>query len=93
MHFDTRAIHDGYDPSKNFGAVNPPINMSSTYSQSAPGKHQGYEYARSGNPTRAALEGVLASIENCTRAFAFSSGLGATDCTMKLLNAGIELKK
>lgn len=62
MHFDTRAIHDGYDPSKNFGAVNPPINMSSTYSQSAPGKHQGYEYARSGNPTRAALEGVLASM-------------------------------
>lgn len=88
MHFDTRAIHDGYDPSKNFGAVNPPINMSSTYSQSAPGKHQGYEYARSGNPTRAALEGVLASIENGTRAFAFSSGLGATDCVIKLLNAG-----
>lgn len=88
MHFDTRAIHDGYDPSKNFGAVNPPLNMSSTYAQLAPGKHQGYEYARSGNPTRAALEGVLASIENGTRAFAYSSGLGATDTVMKLLGAG-----
>ncbi len=88
MHFDTRAIHDGYDPQKHFGAVNPPVFLSSTFAQSEPGKHQGYEYARSGNPTRAALEGVLASIEGGSRAFAYSSGLGATDTVVKLLNAG-----
>jgi cystathionine beta-lyase/cystathionine gamma-synthase len=88
MHFDTRAIHDGFDPEKHFGAVNPPVFLSSTFAQSAPGKHQGFEYARSGNPTRQALEGVLASIENATHGLAFSSGLGATDCVMKLLNAG-----
>ncbi|MCC6574186.1 MAG: cystathionine gamma-synthase [Planctomycetes bacterium] len=88
MNFDTRAIHAGYDPEKHFGAVNPPVFMSSTFAQSAPGKHQGYEYARSGNPTRAALEGVLASVEGGVKGFAFSSGLGATDTVMKLLNAG-----
>src|SRR6266540_7150049 len=88
MHFDTRAIHDGFDPEKYFGAVNPPVFLASTFAQTAPGKHQGFEYARSGNPTRHALEGVLASIENGTRGLAFSSGVGATDCVRKLLNAG-----
>ena len=88
MHFETRAIHAGYDPFSHFGAVNPPVFLSSTFAQSAPGKHQGYEYARSGNPTRAALEGVLASIEGGTHACAFSSGLGATDSIIKLLSAG-----
>ncbi|MBK9975910.1 MAG: aminotransferase class I/II-fold pyridoxal phosphate-dependent enzyme [Planctomycetes bacterium] len=88
MHFDTRAIHAGYDPFAHFGAVNPPVFLSSTFAQSSPGQHQGYEYARSGNPTRAALEGVLASLEEGEHACAFSSGLGATDSIIKLLNAG-----
>ncbi|MBZ0137972.1 MAG: cystathionine gamma-synthase [Planctomycetes bacterium] len=88
MHFETRAIHAGYNPFDHFGAVNPPVFLSSTFQQSAPGKHQGFEYARSGNPTRQALEGVLASIENGEHACAFSSGLGATDSILKLLNAG-----
>lgn len=88
MHFETRAIHAGYEPFDHFGAVNPPVFLSSTFQQSAPGKHQGFEYARSGNPTRQALEGVLASIENGEHACAFSSGLGATDSILKLLNAG-----
>ncbi|MBX3473841.1 MAG: aminotransferase class I/II-fold pyridoxal phosphate-dependent enzyme [Planctomycetes bacterium] len=88
MHFDTRAIHAGYDPFDHFGAVNPPVFLSSTFAQASPGKHQGFEYARSGNPTRAALEGVLASLEEGEFACAFSSGLGATDSIIKLLNAG-----
>lgn len=88
MHFETRAIHAGYDPFDHFGAVNPPVFLSSTFAQSAPGKHQGFEYARSGNPTRKALEGVLASIEDGEHACAFSSGLGATDSIIKLLSAG-----
>ena len=88
MQFETRAIHAGFNPFDHFGAVNPPVFLSSTFQQSAPGKHQGYEYARSGNPTRAALEGVLASIENGEHACAFSSGLGATDSILKLLDAG-----
>lgn len=88
MHFETRAIHSGYDPFDHFGAVNPPVFLSSTFAQSAPGKHQGFEYARSGNPTRKALEGVLASIEGGEHACAFSSGLGATDSIIKLLSAG-----
>jgi len=88
MHFETRAIHAGYDPFDHFGAVNPPVFLSSTFAQSAPGKHQGFEYARSGNPTRKALEGVLASIEGGEHACAFSSGLGATDSIIKLLSAG-----
>jgi cystathionine gamma-lyase len=88
MHFETRAIHAGYDPFDHFGAVNPPVFLSSTFAQSAPGKHQGFDYARSGNPTRKALELVLASIEGGEHACAFSSGLGATDSIVKLLSAG-----
>src|SRR5688572_16702295 len=88
MHFETRAIHAGYDPFDHFGAVNPPVFLSSTFAQSAPGKHQGFDYARSGNPTRKALEAVLANIEGAEHACAFSSGLGATDSIIKLLNAG-----
>lgn len=88
MRFETRAIHAGFNPFDHFGAVNPPVFLSSTFQQSAPGKHQGFEYARSGNPTRQALEGVLASIENGEHACAFSSGLGATDSILKMLNAG-----
>ncbi|MCC7507764.1 MAG: PLP-dependent transferase [Planctomycetes bacterium] len=88
MHFDTLAIHAGYDPFNHFGAVNPPVFLSSTFAQSSPGKHQGYDYARSGNPTRKALESVFAALEGAEYGFAFSSGLGATDTITKLLNAG-----
>lgn len=88
MHFETRAIHAGYNPFDHFGAVNPPVFLSSTFQQSAPGKHQGFEYARSGNPTRKALEAQIASLEEGEFGFAFSSGLGATDSIMKLLKAG-----
>lgn len=88
MHFDTRAIHAGYDPFDHFGAVNPPVFLSSTFAQTGPARHQGYDYARSGNPTRQALEGVMANLENGAQACAFSSGMGATDAVIKLLSAG-----
>ena len=88
MHFDTRAIHAGYDPFDHFGAVNPPVFLSSTFAQTQPGKHQGFEYARTGNPTRKALEHVLASLEGAEHACAFSSGMGATDSVIKLLGKG-----
>jgi cystathionine beta-lyase/cystathionine gamma-synthase len=88
MHFDTIAIHAGYDPFDHFGAVNPPVFLSSTFAQSSPGKHQGYDYARSGNPTRKALEDVFAALEGAEHGMAFSSGLGATDSVIKLLSAG-----
>ncbi|MCC6466169.1 MAG: aminotransferase class I/II-fold pyridoxal phosphate-dependent enzyme [Planctomycetes bacterium] len=91
MHFDTRAIHAGYNPFDHFGAVNPPVFLSSTFAQTRPGQHQGFEYARSGNPTRKALEDLLAAIEEGEHGFAFSSGLGATDTVLKLLNAGDHL--
>lgn len=88
MHFDTRAIHAGYNPFDHFGAVNPPVFLSSTFRQASPGKHQGFEYARSGNPTRRALERQLAALEEGDHACAFSSGLGASDAIIKLLSAG-----
>jgi cystathionine gamma-lyase len=88
MHFDTRAIHAGYDPFDHHGAVNPPVYLSSTFAQTSPGKHQGFDYARTTNPTRKALEEVLASLEEGEFASAFSSGMGATDSIIKLLNAG-----
>ena len=88
MHFETRAIHAGYDPFDHWGAVNPPVFLSSTFAQSSPGKHQGFEYARSGNPTRKALEDLLANLEGGEHACAFSSGLGATDSIIKLLSSG-----
>lgn len=88
MRFDTLAIHAGYAPFDHFGAVNPPVFLSSTFQQSGPGLHQGFEYARSGNPTRKALEAVFAALENTEYGLAFSSGLGATDVIIKLLSAG-----
>jgi cystathionine gamma-lyase len=88
MNFDTLAIHAGYDPFKHHGAVNPPVYLSSTFVQSSPGRHQGFEYARSGNPSRKPLEDLIAALEGAEHGFAFSSGLGATDCILKLLSAG-----
>jgi cystathionine gamma-lyase len=81
--FATRAIHAGYDPHEHFGAVNPPVFLTSTYAQREPGKHAGFEYSRSGSPTRAPLERLLADIEGADRGFAFSSGLAAIDTIIK----------
>ena len=76
--FATRAIHAGQDPDPATGATIVPIYATSTYTQAAPGQHKGYEYSRSGNPTRAALETCLASLEEGERGLAFASGLAAT---------------
>jgi cystathionine beta-lyase/cystathionine gamma-synthase len=90
-HFGTRAIHGGQHPDPSTGAVMPPIYQTSTYAQSAPGVHQGYEYSRTQNPTRHALERALASIEGGTHGLAFGSGLAAVDACMKLLSPGDEV--
>lgn len=92
MKFGTKAIHGGVknmDPA--YGAVIPPIYQTSTYAQTKPGGHKGYEYSRSGNPTRHALEEAVACIENGTYGMAFSSGLAATDAVLKLLRWGDEV--
>lgn len=92
MKFNTKTIHGGQhnvDPA--YGSVMPPIYQTSTYSQTTPGGHKGFEYSRSGNPTRAALERALASIENGKHGLAFGSGLAAIDAVIKLLNPGDEV--
>lgn len=89
--FNTRVIHGGQEPDKAYGAVMPPIYQTSTYAQSTPGGHQGYEYSRTANPTRTALENALASIENGNFGLAFGSGLAAMDAVLKLLNPGDEV--
>jgi cystathionine beta-lyase/cystathionine gamma-synthase len=71
---DTLAVHAGQPPDPVSGAVMTPIVLASTFAQSAPGEHQGYEYSRSGNPTRNALEGCVAALEGGRHGFAFSSG-------------------
>src|SRR5712691_708065 len=75
--FETRAIHAGQDPEPAYGAVNVPIYQTSTYAQSAVGEHRGYDYARTGNPTRTALEQALASLEGGFGAVCFASGMAA----------------
>lgn len=87
-HFDTRAIHAGQEPCEATGAVMTPIYCTSTYRQSAPGVHQGYEYSRSQNPTRQALEDCIASLESGQRGFAFASGMAAINTIVDLLDAG-----
>lgn len=92
MKFNTKTIHGGQhnvDPA--YGSVMPPIYQTSTYSQTTPGGHKGFEYSRSGNPTRAALERAFASIENGEFGLAFGSGLAAIDAVMKLLKPGDEV--
>jgi cystathionine gamma-synthase len=81
--FETRAIHAGQDPDPSTGAVVPPVHFTSTYRQDAVGQHQGYEYSRSGNPTRAALERQLAALEGARFGFAFASGLAAEDAVLR----------
>ena len=84
----TLAIHGGQEVDPTTGAVMPPIYATSTYAQSSPGVHQGFEYSRSHNPTRYAWERGAASMEGGTRGFAFASGLAATSCVLELLDSG-----
>lgn len=91
MKFNTKAIHGNQHHDPSTGAVMTPIYQTSTYAQSSPGVHKGYEYSRAANPTRTALENALASIENGTHGFAFGSGLAATDSVLKLMNPGDEI--
>ena len=86
--FETRAIHEGQDPDPATGAVVPPIYQTSTFAQSAPGEHKGYEYARTGNPSRTALETCLASLEDGRYGLAFASGMAAITAAAYLLNPG-----
>jgi cystathionine gamma-lyase len=89
--FATRAIHAGQDPDPATGATVVPIYATSTYTQEAPGKHKGYEYSRSSNPTRTALEACLASLEGGERGLAFASGLAATTAVLSTLRPGDEV--
>jgi len=91
LQFNSKAIHGGQQPDKGYGAVMPPVYLTSTYAQSTPGGHQGYEYSRTHNPTRTALEAALASIEDGTHAFCFGSGMAAIDAVIKLLSPGDEV--
>lgn len=87
-HLDTLAIHAGQEPDAATGAIMTPIYQTSTYVQRAPGEHQGYEYSRSGNPTRTALENAIAALEGGKYGLAFASGLAAIDTVFRLLNPG-----
>jgi cystathionine beta-lyase/cystathionine gamma-synthase len=91
MKLATKIIHAGMEPDPSTGAIMVPIYQTSTYVQSAPGKHKGYEYARSQNPTRKALEDAFAVLENAKFGLAFSSGVAATDAVIKLLSPGDEV--
>jgi cystathionine gamma-synthase len=86
--FETLAIHAGQDPDPATGAVVTPIYQTSTYAQQAVGEHKGYEYSRSGNPTRTALESCLAALEGAAHGLAFASGLAGEDAVFRLLSAG-----
>jgi cystathionine beta-lyase/cystathionine gamma-synthase len=91
MKLETKFIHAGVEPDPSTGAIMTPVYQTSTYVQEAPGKNKGYEYARSQNPTRFALEKALAEIENGKYGLAFSSGIAATDAVIKLLKPGDEV--
>src|SRR6266576_1461951 len=89
--FSTRAIHAGQDADPATGATVVPIYATSTYTQAGPGDHKGYEYSRSGNPTRTALETCLAALEGGERGLAFASGLAATPAVLSVLRPGDEV--
>ena len=88
LHFATRVIHGGQQPDPLTGAVMPPIYATSTYVQSSPGVHKGYEYSRTANPTRDALQAALANLEGGAAGFAFASGMAATSTVLELLDSG-----
>ncbi len=87
LHFDTRAIHAGQAPDPSTGAVMTPIYATSTYRQTSPGVHQGYEYSRTKNPTRTAYEGCIASLESGKHGFAFASGMAAINTVIDILDS------
>jgi len=91
MKFNTKTIHGGQSLDTSFNAVMPPIYQTSTYAQSSPGKHKGFEYSRTHNPTRTALQNSFASLENANYGVAFASGLAAIDAIIKLLKPGDEV--
>lgn len=91
MKFATKAIHAGVEPDPTTGAIMTPIYQTSTYVQESPGKHKGYEYARSSNPTRTALQTALAALENGKHGICYASGLAATDAVLKLFKPGDEI--
>ena len=91
MKFGTKAIHAGIEPDPTTGAIMTPIYQTSTYVQDSPGKHKGYEYARTQNPTRTVLQNNLAALENGKHGICYSSGLGATDAILKLFKPGDEI--
>src|SRR5690606_16822581 len=91
MRLSTKLIHGGIEPDPSTGAIMTPIFQTSTYVQEAPGKNKGFEYARSQNPTRQALEEALAISENARFGLCFSSGVAATDAVIKLLQPGDEV--
>ena len=91
LQFNSKTIHGGQQPDRGYGAVMPPVYLTSTYAQSTPGGHQGYEYSRTHNPTRTALEAALASIEDGAYGFCFGSGMAAIDAVIKLLSPGDEV--
>ena len=86
--FETKAIHAGQQPDPTTGAIMTPISVSSTYVQESPGVHKGYDYSRSGNPTREALENCIAELEEGLKGFAFSSGMAATSTVLEILDSG-----
>jgi cystathionine beta-lyase/cystathionine gamma-synthase len=88
MMFETQAIHSGQEPDHVTGAVMTPIYQTSTYKQDGVGQHSGYEYSRTGNPTRSALEACIATLEGTEYGLAFASGMAAIDTTLRLLNPG-----
>jgi cystathionine gamma-lyase len=88
MKFETKVIHSGQQPDPRTGAVMTPIYATSTYAQSSPGEHQGFDYARTRNPTRDALEACLAELESGKRGFAFASGMAAIGTVLELLDSG-----
>jgi cystathionine beta-lyase/cystathionine gamma-synthase len=91
MKFGTKAIHAGVEPDPATGAIMTPIYQTSTYVQESPGKHKGYEYSRTHNPTRTALQNALAALENGKHGICYASGLAATDAVMKLFRPGDEI--
>lgn len=91
MKFDTLAVHAGVEPDPSTGAIMTPIYQTSTYVQAAPGDHKGYEYARTQNPTRHALQESIAALEGGKHGFCFSSGMGAMDTILKMLRQGDEV--
>lgn len=91
MNFATKTVHAGVEPDPTTGAIMTPIYQTSTFVQSAPGEHKGYEYARGTNPTRNALQAALASLENGTAATCFGSGLAAMDAVLRILKPGDEV--